>query len=201
LGKGKGNLEKFFLVLEREGFKLPPEFTEKLEIYHSLLLDWGKKLPLVSKRDLGEGLLKHYYDALGLSRFVREGDFVDLGTGAGLPGIPLSIFRPNLRGALLDVNLKKTTFLKLAVTRLDLSERLKVMRTRWEEVNLSVDFVISKATGQKEDIRKHLSHLLKPGGTWIRFAQKNENPGPEEKEESFSNPFRKAKVRLIFFVR
>ncbi len=193
------DLDNFFKILEREGLKLTEDIKKKLWSYHRLILEWGKKLPLVSKKELGQGLFKHYYDAFGLSKFVRGEVFIDLGSGAGLPGIPLVIFKKDVKGILLDVNLKKTTFLKFAVQKLGLYDRLDVVRGRWEEVDFSVDTAISKATGQIEELRKHLVHLIKPGGEWIRFARKEENLLSKERVESFYNPFRRAEVRIIVF--
>lgn len=194
--EGKNILGEFFLTVEREGIDLDSEKRKRLRLYHSLLLKWGRKLPLVSKRDLGEGLFKHYFDAIGLLKFISEGEFVDLGTGSGLPGIPMAIFKPKLKGILVEVNLRKTTFLKLTVRNLALSN-IKVIRARWEKIEASADYAISKATGQKEGIREHLPHLLKPGGLWIRFASKGEIPLEGEISKNFYNPFRKRNAQLI----
>jgi 16S rRNA (guanine527-N7)-methyltransferase len=193
---GEGEWRNFRERLKEVGIELTEGSLSKLVEYHQLLLYWGKRISLVSKRELGRGLFKHYADALLLTKVIKDGIFVDVGTGAGLPGIPIAILRGDLRGILVEVNLKKSVFLKTVLQKLEL-RNLELIRSRFEDLRLDVQYVITKAIGKKQILEEHVPHLLKRGGTWIRFRRRGEMPGVGEKVVRLKNPFRKMHVDII----
>ena len=101
--------------------------------YLALLHRWNGTYNLTAIRDPREMLTKHLLDSLAMARFVDEGRLADLGTGPGLPGIPLAIARPRLQVALVESNGKKARFLREAVRTLGLANA-RVIESRAEAV-------------------------------------------------------------------
>lgn len=111
--------------------ELPAEAREKLLAYLQLLSKWNKAYNLTAVREPLEMVSRHLLDSLSILPCVGAGPLADLGTGAGLPGIPLAIVRPELSVTLVDSNGKKTRFLHQAVLELGLSNA-KVLQQRLE---------------------------------------------------------------------
>ncbi|MGE5624077.1 MAG: 16S rRNA (guanine(527)-N(7))-methyltransferase RsmG, partial [Bacillota bacterium] len=102
------------------GAALPPGGETSLLRYVELLLQWNKAYNLTSIRDPEEMLTKHVLDSLSILPFVDASPVLDVGSGAGLPGIPLAVARPDLKFTLLDSNGKKTRFMTHAAAALTL---------------------------------------------------------------------------------
>ena len=78
--------------------------------YLSVLIKWNKSFNLVSTRDVSEILRKHFLDSFSINSYLSGSHIIDVGSGAGFPGIPLAIFNPDKRFTLIDSNGKKTRF-------------------------------------------------------------------------------------------
>ena len=87
-------------------------FSAKLMAYLELLMRWNKAYNLTAIREPGEMLRKHLLDSLAMHRFFTQDNLADLGTGPGLPGIPLAIIRPDAEIGLVESNGKKPRFLR-----------------------------------------------------------------------------------------
>lgn len=111
--------------------ELPAEARAKLLAYLQLLHKWNRAYNLTAVREPLEMVARHLLDSLSILPFVGAGPLADLGTGAGLPGIPLAIARPELSVSLVDSNGKKTRFLQQAVLELGLGNT-KVLQQRLE---------------------------------------------------------------------
>ena len=127
-------------IFKDELAKLNIEVTEKnlndLNIYKEMLLEYNKKFNLTAIKTEEDIYLKHFYDSLTLSKIVDlKGDLklLDIGTGAGFPGLVLKIFYPNLEVTLLDSNHKKITFLEQVIKRLNL-KNITCINTRAENL-------------------------------------------------------------------
>ncbi|NEX15519.1 MAG: 16S rRNA (guanine(527)-N(7))-methyltransferase RsmG [Halochromatium sp.] len=113
------------------GQALDPTARDRLIQYLRLLGRWNQAYNLTAVRDPREQVSRHLLDSLAVLPWVRRGPVLDLGTGAGLPGIPLALARPGLRFTLLDSNGKKTRFVRQAVLELGL-EQVEVIQIRLE---------------------------------------------------------------------
>lgn len=114
-----------------QGFPPAVETIGKLLQYAQLLRVWNRRFNLISRGDEEKLVSRHLLDSLTLLPFLDHGSIIDLGSGAGLPGIPLAICRPDLSITLLDSNGKKTRFLIQVKTELKLT-RLQVVHARME---------------------------------------------------------------------
>lgn len=130
-----------------------PDLTDEtwasLKEYCDLLRDWNSKINLVSRKDMERLELKHLAHCLTITKFLRlmpKARLLDVGTGGGLPGIPLAICYPQARFTLLDSIGKKVMVVEDMVSKLNL-ENIEVRRARVEEMpkKRSYDFVIGRA--------------------------------------------------------
>ena len=115
--------EELYLELEKLGINLTDKQKEQLEIYKDFLIEYNKHTNLTRIIDENDIYLKHFYDSLTIVKYIdlsSKKTLLDIGTGAGFPGMVLKIVYPNLEVTLLDSNNKKITFLK------QLSEKLNV---------------------------------------------------------------------------
>jgi 16S rRNA (guanine527-N7)-methyltransferase len=135
-------LKKWFPNIEQETW-------EKLHEYTSLLREWNAKINLVSRKDTDRLEVKHLAHCLTITKFLRlmpKARLLDVGTGGGLPGIPLAICYPEARFSLMDSIGKKVMVVEDMVNRLGL-QNAEVIRGRVEELpkKKSYDFVIGRA--------------------------------------------------------
>ena len=146
--------------------------------YLALLDRWNRAYNLTAIRDPREMLSKHLLDSLAMAGFVSEGRLADLGTGPGLPGIPLAIARPGLQVALVESNGKKARFLREAVRALGLGNA-RVLESRAESVAEpgAFDLVTARALDRLAGILRVGGHLLAPGGRLL--AMKGQVPHEE----------------------
>ncbi len=146
--------------------------------YLALLERWNRTYNLTAIRDPREMLVKHLLDSLAMARFVESGRLADLGTGPGLPGIPLAIARPGLQVALVESNGKKARFLREAVRSLSLGNA-RVIESRAEAVAEPGGFelITARALDRLAGILDVGGHLLAPGGRLL--AMKGVHPADE----------------------
>ncbi len=147
--------------------------------YLELLARWNQTYNLTAIRDPEDMVVKHLLDSLSMTRFVGAGSLIDIGTGPGLPGIPLAIALPELRVSLVETAGKKARFLREAVRHLGLGARVKVHAARAEQVPESGqhDQLTARALGTLAEILRLGGHLLKPGGRLL--AMKGKYPDDE----------------------
>lgn len=163
------------------GLSLPADNLQKISDYATLLLKWNKTYNLTAVRD-AEGILAlHLLDSLALMPHLdQDGEraLLDIGSGGGLPGIPLAIARPDLPVTLLDSNSKKSAFQQQAVIELGL-RNVKVVNARVELFKPEQAFpqVVSRAFSELTDFVGLSRHLLAPGGRWL--AMKGVFPAEE----------------------
>lgn len=161
--------------LQQLGLTLPVQAVEQLMHYLSLLQKWNKVYNLTAIRDPQEMLVKHLLDSLAVVPQISGQRLIDVGTGGGLPGIPLAICYPERQVDLLDSNSKKTRFLIQAKAELKLENTL-VLHSRVEEYQPTelYDGVISRAFASMEDMLHWTKHLLADDGHWWAMkAQKD----------------------------
>jgi 16S rRNA (guanine(527)-N(7))-methyltransferase RsmG len=160
---------EFRRIVQANGLVLTGEQFTLLEKYVGLLLDWNGKINLISRRDQENVWLAHVLHSVSPWFFVELGTslrVLDLGTGGGLPGIPLAILRPDLNITLLDSILKKVDAVRHMVAELNLVN-VSVVAGRAEEIGRqeghrhSYDVVVARAVAR-------LSELAKWSRLWLR---------------------------------
>ncbi|MEO6137266.1 MAG: 16S rRNA (guanine(527)-N(7))-methyltransferase RsmG [Luteimonas sp.] len=144
---------------------LDPALATPLLAYLALLERWNRTYNLTAIRDPAEMVVKHLLDSLAMAPFVGDGKLADLGTGAGLPGIPLAIANPSLQVTLVESNGKKARFLREAVRSLPLPNA-RVAESRIEALDEPghYDAIVARALATLPLIVELGGHLLKPGG-------------------------------------
>lgn len=144
---------------------LPAELAAPLLQYLALLDRWNKTYNLTAIRDPGQMVTRHLLDSLAMAPFFSTGTLADLGTGPGLPGIPLAITHPGLQVTLVESNGKKCRFMREAVRKLGLSNA-RVAESRAEALDEpgAYDNLTARAMDTLAGIIAVGGHLLRPGG-------------------------------------
>jgi 16S rRNA (guanine527-N7)-methyltransferase len=161
------------------GIDLPDGAAAKLAGHLSLVEKWNRVHNLTAVRSPDQMVALHVLDSLSiLAHLGRAAEIVDVGTGAGLPGIPLAIARPGMRVTLLDSSHKKCAFLQQAKTELGLAN-VEVVCDRvesWKPAK-QFDVAVSRAFSDLADFVEQARHLVAPGGRLI--AMKGVHPFDE----------------------
>lgn len=163
-----------------EQFGLTKEQISKFERYLDFLLEWNSKFNLTAITEKDEIEEKHFLDSLELIKFfeIDNKTLLDVGSGAGFPGIPLAIAKPSTKVTLLEANGKKVSFLQFVKKELNL-ENVEIVQGRAEELQKREEFDIVTARAVKElNILLEISfHLVKVDGSFIAYK------GPSVNEE------------------
>jgi 16S rRNA (guanine527-N7)-methyltransferase len=161
------------------GLALDAAAQAKLVAYLHLIEKWNRVHNLTAVREPAKMVILHLLDSLAiLPHVTAAGTLLDVGAGAGLPGIPLAIARPELAVTLLDANHKKAAFLRQAKAELVLAN-VDVVCERVEKWHpaAAYDIVVSRAFAELADFVLQAGHLLAPGGTML--AMKGVHPFEE----------------------
>jgi 16S rRNA (guanine527-N7)-methyltransferase len=158
--------------------KLPVEDKQiDLFLKHLALIEsFSKRMNLVSRNDLPHLVERHLLDslyALKVFEFPVKSGVADLGSGAGFPGIPIAIARPDLAIDLIESRRLKSLFLKEVVRSINLSN-VEVIHDRWENINKSYDIVLIRAVYNKDNIEKEVLSRISPDGIVLHFAKYNQ---------------------------
>ena len=163
--------------------KLNEKQKEQFFKYMNLLIEWNEKINLTAIVEPKEIILKHFVDSLTVSQYIKEGYYVvDVGTGAGFPGIPLKILREDLNVVLVDSLNKRINFLNEVINELHLNN-IKAIHSRAEEFGQSkeyrekFDIVTSRAVANLATLSEYLIPLAKIDGKCLCMK------GPEMEEE------------------
>lgn len=147
---------------------LPIASQEKLLAYATLLYKWNRTYSLTSMREQEKAVSHHLLDSLAILPYVPSGALLDVGSGGGMPGIPLAIARPELKIVLLDSNSKKTAFLQQAAIELALPN-ISVHAGRVEQYHPAKGFsaITSRAFSELAEFIALTKHLLEDTGRWL----------------------------------
>jgi 16S rRNA (guanine527-N7)-methyltransferase len=151
--------------LDTLGLRLPPGAETSLLDYLALMQKWNRVYNLTAIRETSKLVSHHLLDSLAVLPHLAGDRLLDVGSGPGLPGIPIALARPDWRVTLLDSNHKKTAFLTQVVGELNIANAA-VQRERveqWEPPH-AFDVVISRAFSDLADFVRLAGHLLAPGG-------------------------------------
>jgi 16S rRNA (guanine527-N7)-methyltransferase len=144
------------------GIALPEAAQLKLLAFRDLLLKWNRTYNLTALRDPQQAVSHHLLDALAILPHVGAGPLLDVGSGGGLPGIPLAIARPDLSVTLVDTVQKKAAFLQQAVIELELKS-VAVHHARVEEMRGQYAQISSRAFAE---LARFISCWRREGAGW-----------------------------------
>lgn len=146
--------------------------------YFDLLQKWNRVYNLTAILHAEEVLVKHFFDSLSIAPYLLGNRILDVGTGAGFPGLPLAIVEPKRSFVLLDSQIKKIHFLEAIKGALKLSH-VEILHARVEDFlpEASFDTVITRAFGSLTDIQAKTQHFLSPQGQIL--AMKGQYPADE----------------------
>ncbi|CAK0755397.1 Ribosomal RNA small subunit methyltransferase G [Gammaproteobacteria bacterium] len=151
---------------------------ESLLHYLNLLLHWNRVYNLTAINDPMEIVIKHLLDSLAVISHLPPGQMLDVGSGAGLPAIPLALAIPGLQVTALDSNQKKVRFITQVALELGI-KNLTVVHQRVENYSPKIlyDVIIARAFAKVSEFVAATFHLLVPGGQWL--AMKGTRPDAE----------------------
>ena len=175
------------------GFNLSDKQLEILLHYLELIIKWNKVHNLTAIDNLTEGVKKHLLDSLSVLSFVKKGKILDVGSGAGLPGIIIALMRDDVDVTSIDSVGKKCRFMEHAKLNLDL-ENFKVINNRVEiyKTDRCFNQIVSRAFATFEDTKKLTAHLVCPEGEYLFMKVKH------YKMESISEDFIENKVNVPY---
>ena len=165
----KAGIEK--LELENKDY-----LYTKLLIYKDLLIKWNKVFNLISVKGVDEIVTHHFLDCLAVVPFIEGKDILDVGSGAGLPGIIIGLCCPEKNITLVDSVGKKTAFLKQTCAELNLSN-ITVINKRVEDIttNKLFDSIIARAFAEMQVLIDLTRHLIEDKGAWYGMKSKKFN--------------------------
>lgn len=180
-------------LCEQFGLTLNREATERLNIYGNLLLEWNEKMNLTAITEPGEVLYKHFYDCLLFFSAVdvkKNARIIDVGTGAGFPGLVLKIARPDLDVTLLDSLGKRVTFLDEVLNHISLTAQTLHLRAEEGGRNAALrehfDIACARAVANLNTLAEYCVPFVKPGGLFVALK----GGEPQEEVENSAGAFK-----------
>ena len=182
----EGLLEKASTI----GVRFSVEQMDKFYKYMNLLIDWNEKINLTAIIEPNEIILKHFIDSITILKDIKDGSIVvDVGTGAGFPGIPLSIMNPTLKITLVDSLNKRLIFLQEVINELDL-KNVELVHARAEEFGRNkkyrekFDVATSRAVANLATLSEYLLPLVKINGKAISMKAGNASQEIEDAKKA-----------------
>lgn len=159
--------------LKSMGLVVSDETQDKILRYIQALEKWNRVYNLIGDADTRQILSRHVFDSLSISQFITGKNIIDVGTGAGLPGIPLALLHPEQQFTLIDSNGKKTRFMQQVVHDLAI-KNCQIITNRVESFNppLCFDNIVSRAFASLDKMLTVTRHLLCPAGKFLAMKGK-----------------------------
>lgn len=171
-------------ALKKAEINITDESIKKFEQYYNLLVEWNEKINLTAITKPDEVAVKHFEDSLSVLKYVdikENAKIIDIGTGAGFPGIPLKIVRGDINLTLLDSLNKRLVFLQNVCNELNISAQTLHSRaeesSRKAEYREKYDFAFSRAVAQLNLLSELCLPYVKKGGCFVAMK------GPDVREE------------------
>ncbi|MFK3559139.1 16S rRNA (guanine(527)-N(7))-methyltransferase RsmG [Pasteurella multocida] len=179
--------QKLEILLKQTALSITDQQKEQLIKLVLLLNKWNKAYNLTSVRDPMEMLVKHILDSVVVSPHLQGKHFIDVGTGPGLPGLPLAIVNPNKHFVLLDSLGKRIRFIRNAIRELGL-DNVEAVLSRVEEYHPEQPFdgVLSRAFASLKDMTDWCQHLPKQDGYFYALKGLYHQEEVEELSEKFT---------------
>ena len=156
---------KFFNLIEKYYPKVNNEELDKLGKLYDLYKELNKKINLISRKDFDNFYLHHVIHSMSLLNYInnKKIKIIDLGTGGGLPGLPLSIFLNKCEFYLIDSIKKKIDCVNIIVDELNINN-VNTINSRVEDISIQSDIIISRATSNIDNILKWTKNSIKKKG-------------------------------------
>lgn len=171
--------EKFLEKLNKIQLNVNDEVLNKFWVYMTNLLEWNEKINLTAITDEDDIILKHFIDSLTILEYIPEkSNVIDVGTGAGFPGIPLKIVREDINMTLMDSLNKRITFLNEIINKLGL-KKINAIHSRAEELakmpehREKYDIAVSRAVANLSTLSEYMIPFVKVGGKCICMKGSN----------------------------
>ena len=171
--------------LEQMQISLDDHQKQSLLGYLQLLSKWNRVHNLTAVRDVQQMVSRHLLDSLSILPFVDGDTLTDVGTGAGLPGIPLAVAKPHMNVTLVDCVVKKTRFIEHASSQLRINN-VQVMHARVENLRLQSELVVARAFASLDKLALLSGHLLPVGGRLLALVGHVPKPAVLENVSGFS---------------
>ena len=177
----------------RHGFPLTSEQSAQLAKYRSELKRWNKHINLTALHDDTEVIYKHFLDSISVTEYctIEQGqNVIDIGTGAGFPGVVLKIYNPNIRLTLIEASHKKVAFLKYLISQLDLNSAIQVKAMRAEvcaESNAFIhayDWVLTRYVASLKKSAPYCIPLLNAIGRWVAYKSNGNDDEIRQSEKT-----------------
>ena len=169
------NIEKIVPLCSAFGITLDDDKIKKLNLYGNLLIEWNEKINLTAITEPEDVLIKHFYDCILFFKNVevpQGAKIIDVGTGAGFPGLVLKIVRPDLKVTLLDSLNKRINFLKDVIEKCGLSD-IEAIHSRAEEGGKNqkyreqYDIACARAVAAMPTLLEYCTPFVKPNGLFV----------------------------------
>jgi len=160
--------------LQRMDLKLSDQVIDQLMTYLNLVEKWNRVYNLTAIRERDEMIKLHFLDSLSILNHVHVKNILDVGSGAGFPGIVLAITKPELKVTVMDSVNKKTTFMQQVKSELSLTN-LDVVNSRIEDYQPTTLFeaVTSRAFSNLKNMMSLTQHTLQKEGVWLAMKSKD----------------------------
>ncbi len=179
------NINEIVPLCKNFGVEITEDVVKKLNLYGNLLLEWNEKINLTAITDSEEVLYKHFYDCILFFKNVKvskNSSVIDVGTGAGFPGMVLKIVRPDLKVTLLDSLNKRIKFLNDVIEKLELTD-ITAVHSRAEEGGRNknyrekYDIACARAVANLPVLLEYCTPYVKKSGMFVSMK------GPSVKDE------------------
>ena len=166
-------VKEIILKLKEINININEKIADKFYKYTNMLLEWNEKINLTAITEISDIILKHYIDSLTINKYIKEQKtIIDIGTGAGFPGIPLKIVNPNNKFILVDSLNKRINFLKEVEKELNLQD-IEMIHSRVEdlakikEYREKIDLAVSRAVANLSTLLEYMLPFVKENGLCI----------------------------------
>ena len=184
------NKEEFLEECNKMGIEIKETQLILLDQFYHLMMEWNEKINLTAITEENEVILKHFIDSLTVLKHINQTDkIIDVGTGAGFPGIPIAIMMPNVKITLIDSLNKRINFLNEVIKELDL-KNVETINSRSEDCGKDMlfrekyDIAIARAVANLTTLSEYLLPFVKIGGKMI--CMKGSDVGEELNNAEFA---------------